>query len=424
MHGEHTARASVQDARGSRHCTQLHRQGQLRDLRGLEGQLLSALSRRVVVVDAIAEPRRAKPLAWRGRCATLDRLRDGRDAAHVRLEPWVLQRLLGRAPPLGVVPQQGGDELARGRRQLAPPRLGGEGGAVVERVVGRTEGEATRDENIGEHPHRPHVGGEADGLGADHLGRRVERGAHGEAAVHERVARALLEKHGRSEVSQLDLVVGRGATEDILGLHIAMDDVATMQVHQGVQELRHDALRARLAALLARQPPLPQHLIQDVPRPYLLHDIEGVADLRRADEAHDIAVTLCGAQRFDLAARSGLSLWCVCQDSLAGGVPPHLVLHLVNLCETTHPNAAAQAPPCRVTARRFVKVYYLGIGGGFAHLGVICKVPCDRQMTLTNACDSSTDSDGIVRRGRQQRVWTPRNFNTRRPRPPGRARPE
>ena len=120
---------------------------------------------------------------------------------------------------------------------------------------------------------------------------------------------------------------------------------------------RRRELRASLAAFFARQPPLSQHFIQDVPRPHLLHDIEGVSDLCRADEAHDITVTLRGAQRFDLAARSGLSLGCVCQDSLAGGVPSHLVLHLVNLCEATHPKQAANAPSCGVTARRFVQGY-------------------------------------------------------------------
>ena len=91
---------------------------------------------------------------------------------------------------------------------------------------------------------RVDVGAGVDGLAADLLRRHVARRAlRGPFAAAEQLAKqpGLLRRDG--QIDQFYLAVGGG--EDVVGLHVAVDPAASMQVVEREGRLRHDPLQPR-----------------------------------------------------------------------------------------------------------------------------------------------------------------------------------
>ena len=87
----------------------------------------------------------------------------------------------------------------------------------------------SRQEDVADHPHRPHVRRGGDGLVGDDLGRDELGGAEQNPDVLARIKLA-----GQTEVDDLDLVRGLGLAEDVLRLQVQVDDVLFMHVTDGL----------------------------------------------------------------------------------------------------------------------------------------------------------------------------------------------
>ena len=123
-----------------------------------------------------------------------------------------------------------------------------------------------------------------------------------------------------------------------------VDDAPAVEVRERTQQLCHDALSTLLTPTLTRVTPPAQHLIKDVACLKVLKDEHPAADVRRAEEAHDVSMALPGLQRVYLAPRSGLSVWSVDLNGFAGSPTAVLVLCLVDSGEAAHSQQAAQTP--------------------------------------------------------------------------------
>jgi len=132
--------------------------------------------------------------------------------------------------------------------------------------VGVVEGEVSGEEDEEDDAAGPRVGlGPVVGLAAEHLGRRVCRGAAGrvEAAV---VAERVRER-GEAEVGDLEVAVA--VEEDVLRLDVAVRDAARVAVGERGDELHEDAARGVLGEAAPRERGEPG---QQVPARRELHD--------------------------------------------------------------------------------------------------------------------------------------------------------
>ena len=215
-------------------------------------------------------------------------------------DPRVRHELCRRGARVGALREQVLDQPLRLRRDALPLRVVERhlAGAHVreDRLLGRVavgvEGVEADEQNVHQHADGPHVDGVVVRLLVELLGRPVRPRADPTARPHLRAR--LLQRHRRAKVDELDRRFGaRRVEDDILGLDVAVDDPARVEVVDRARHLLDDAR----GELLRVRPLAHEALEEAAARRHLHHQVDlaprvvGVGlDVHHLEELDDVGV--------------------------------------------------------------------------------------------------------------------------------------